>query len=221
MEIHSLMVLVCFLAGVSDVDAYHLRLTGKEGEDITITCSHSNAYSNTKYFCRGECDYEDVLITSKGPNTAKYHITDRGDDFDVTIYNLEVKDSGSYTCGVDRVGRDTYNEVHLTVVKKPREKTEPEEKKKEIGEKNETAEGQNVTDMPDGIEEHPPPSKTAVYIGLGLRICFWLLVLLPLLVFVLRRRRLGASSDRAERGFHYSASDPDAVVSSEVTVREG
>ncbi|XP_053713544.1 transmembrane domain-containing protein TMIGD3-like [Synchiropus splendidus] len=210
MEINSLMVLVCFMAGVSDVDAYDLRLTGKEGDNITITCSHSNAYSNTKYFCRGACDYKDVLITSEGPNTAKYHITDRGNDFDVTIYNLEEKDSGTYWCGIDRVGHDTYARFDLTVVKKPVEdnKEAKEEKTSSANMKNETPdadsetvevknkaeEERNLTDSPDDTGETPPSSKSVMYIGFGVRICFGLLVSVPVLVFVLRRRRSGASS---------------------------
>ncbi|KAM8843662.1 uncharacterized protein ACB058_014860 isoform 1-T1 [Synchiropus picturatus] len=160
---------------VSDVDADDLRLTGMEGEDITLRCSHSNAYRNTKYFCRGACSYKDVLITSKGPKTAKYHITDRGNYFDVTISNLEVKDSGLYWCGIDRVGRDTYNRVDLTVVKKPvEEKKYPKEEKtssanmknetvdedsETVEVKNKAEEERNVTDSSDDTGETPPSSS--------------------------------------------------------------
>ncbi|XP_053713446.1 uncharacterized protein LOC128754672 [Synchiropus splendidus] len=235
-----LMVLLCFLAGVSDVDAYDLSRTGKEGEDITITCSHSYAYSNTKYFCRGECDYKDALITSEGPNTAKYHITDRGNDFDVTIYNLEVNDSGSYRCGIDRVFKDTYNKVHLTVVEKPREeKKEPDEKKNSsatmknetaakrnlttddnsetVEVKNKTEEERNVTDAPEDTRELSTSSETVVYIGAGLGICLGVLVLVLLLFCLQRRRYLGASS--AEKPDRRSTNSPEqeTVIYSLVT----
>ncbi|XP_053713485.1 CMRF35-like molecule 5 [Synchiropus splendidus] len=187
-----LMILACFLAVGSDV-ANGLRLTGKEGEDITITCSHSNAYGNTKYFCRGECDYKDILITSEGPNTAKYHITDRGNDFDVTIYNLEVKDSGLYWCGIDRVGVDTYTRVDLTVEKAP-----------------------EVTDTSGQSKDSTRPSDTVVYIGAGLGICFTILVLVLLLLFLLRRRR---SADPDEKPDGRSANSPDpGVIYSDVTL---
>ncbi|KAM9792666.1 CMRF35-like molecule 5 [Neosynchiropus ocellatus] len=201
-----LMILACFLAGFSDVEADDQRLTGMEGGAIRITCSHSNAYSNTKYFCRGKCTYRDVLITSNGPNTAKYRITDRGNDFDVTIYNLMVKDSGLYWCGIDRSIKDTYNRVDLTVVKKPREeKTEPEEGKNSSADmKDETVAKRNttvddsetvdVTDTPAVMEEPRPSSETVVYIGAGLGICFGVLVLVLLLFYLQRRRCLGASS---------------------------
>ncbi|XP_053712988.1 CMRF35-like molecule 5 [Synchiropus splendidus] len=223
MEINSLVVLLCFLAGVSDVDTYDLTLTVKEGDNITITCSHSNAYSNTKYFCREACDYEDILITSKGPNTAKYRIIDRGNDFDVTIYNLEEKDSGLYWCGIDRVGRDTYNRVDLTV-KKPQEKKENEDKKNAItpetkitGENNKTVEVKgNVTDAPDVVPEPPPSSETVVYIGLG--ICCGVLVLVLLLFCLQRRRCLGASSAEKPERRSTNSPDPAAVIYSDVTV---
>ncbi|KAM9792667.1 uncharacterized protein ACB057_011223 [Neosynchiropus ocellatus] len=142
-----LMILACLLAGFSDVEADDQTLTRTEGENITITCSHSIAHGNTKYFCRGECTYSDVLITSKGPNTAKYRITDRGNNFDVTIYNLMVKDSGSYWCGIERVGPDTYARVDLTVAPKPREeKKEPEEEKNSSANmKDETVAKRNTT----------------------------------------------------------------------------
>ncbi|XP_053713308.1 CMRF35-like molecule 1 [Synchiropus splendidus] len=240
MEINSLMVLLCFLAGVSDVDAYHLRRTGKEGEDITITCSHSYAYSNTKYFCRGACEYKDVLITSKGPNTAKYHITDRGDDFDVTIYNLVVNDSGTYWCGVERLLKDTYNKVHLTVVEKPRkEKKEPDEKKNSsatmknetvatrnetvnensetVEVKNKTEEERNVTDTTVEITKPPPSSVTEQHVGAGLGICFGVLVLV--LFFCLQRRRyFGGTPDEKPDRRSTDSPDPAAVIYSDVTV---
>ncbi|KAM9792665.1 uncharacterized protein ACB057_011221 [Neosynchiropus ocellatus] len=228
-----LMILACFLAGFSDVEADGLRLTGTEGENITITCSHSIAHGNTKYFCRGECTYSDVLITSKGSNTAKYGITDRGSDFDVTIYNLMVKDSGSYWCGIDRFGVDTYKRVDLTVAPKPREeKKEPEEEKNSSADmKDETVAKRNttvddsetvdVTDTPAEMEEPRPSSETVVYIGAGLGICFGVLVLVLLLFCPQRRRYLGASSaDPDEKPDRRSIDSPDQapVIYTEVTL---
>ncbi|KAM8843670.1 CMRF35-like molecule 5 [Synchiropus picturatus] len=188
-----LMILACFLAVGSDV-ASGLRPTGKEGKDITITCSHSNAYSNTKYLCRGACDYKDVLITSEAPKTkTKYHITDRGNDFDVTISNLGLNDSGLYWCGVDRVGVDTYTRVDLTVEKAP-----------------------EVTDTSGQSKDSTRASDTAVYIGAGLGIFFTILVLVLLLLFLLRRRR---SADPDEKPDGRSTNSPDpAVIYSDVTL---
>ncbi|KAM9792668.1 uncharacterized protein ACB057_011224 [Neosynchiropus ocellatus] len=235
-----LMILACFLAGFSDVEADDLRRTGTEGENITITCSHSNAHGNTKYFCRGECTYSDVLITSKGPNTAKYRITDRGNYFDVTIYNLMVKDSGSYWCGIERVGPDTYTRVDLTVAPKPREeKKEPEEEKNSsanmkdetvakrnttVDEDSKTVGVKNKTEERNVTEEPRPSSETVVYIGAGLGICFGVLVLVLLLFYLQRRRYLGASSaDPDGKPDRRSIDSPDqaAVIYSLVTADRG
>lgn len=104
-----------FCAGLWETEA--LSVTGEEGENVTIKCSHGNAFSNIKYFCEGACKYEDVLIRSsetKTPNK-KYSIRDEGNTFYVTISELTVDDSRTYWCGVDRIGLDTYNEVVLTV----------------------------------------------------------------------------------------------------------
>lgn len=86
---------------------------------ITITCSHSNAFSNTKYFCKEQCTYEDVLVSTADKTTSeKYRIRDEGNTFFVTISDLTEDDSGTYWCGIDRKGPDTYNKVVLQVLPK-------------------------------------------------------------------------------------------------------
>lgn len=96
-----------------------LSVTGEERGEVTIKCSHGNAFSNIKYFCEGACKYEDVLISSSETTkyNKKYSIRDEGNTFYVTISDLTVDDSRTYWCGVDRIGLDTYNEVVLTVTK--------------------------------------------------------------------------------------------------------
>uniref|UniRef100_A0A3B4XVV7 Immunoglobulin domain-containing protein n=1 Tax=Seriola lalandi dorsalis TaxID=1841481 RepID=A0A3B4XVV7_SERLL len=97
-----------------------MSLTGVLHKDITIECSHGNAFSNIKYFCKGACNNEDVLITSREQNKdswSKYSIKDEGNTFFVTISRLTEDDAGTYWCGIERVGFDTYNEVILTVIK--------------------------------------------------------------------------------------------------------
>uniref|UniRef100_A0A3P9MSV8 Ig-like domain-containing protein n=1 Tax=Poecilia reticulata TaxID=8081 RepID=A0A3P9MSV8_POERE len=89
---------------------------GTEGGSVKITCSHSYATTNVKYFCKGACGEADVLIKS-GPlqQEGKYSIEDKGNTFYVTISKLEKSDEGVYWCGVERVGVDTYDKVTLTV----------------------------------------------------------------------------------------------------------
>lgn len=97
-----------------------MLLTQKSGEKIEIKCSHSNAYSNVKYFCKGACADKDILISSrekKKNSNQKYSISDEGNTFYVTIDSLTKDDSGTYWCGIERRGLDTYNKVVLKVIK--------------------------------------------------------------------------------------------------------
>ena len=95
-----------------------MTLTKTLGEDINIPCIHSNAYSNVKYFCKAECTDKDILISSRDEmkiSKQKYSIIDKGNTFIVTIRSLKENDSGTYWCGIERVGLDTYNKVVLVV----------------------------------------------------------------------------------------------------------
>lgn len=54
-----------------------MSVTGVLGEEITIKCSHINAFSNVKYFCKGTCENEDILISSREKKTnERYSISD-------------------------------------------------------------------------------------------------------------------------------------------------
>ena len=92
-----------------------LTVKGSVGGTVRIKCTHTNAGSNTKYFCKGECRDKDVLITSKTGGSEKYSIEDKGNAFITTIRNLQLKDTGTYWCGIGRIGPDTYVEVYLKV----------------------------------------------------------------------------------------------------------
>ena len=106
-----------FVAGLMETEA--VSVTGVMGEEVTITCSHTYASSNVKYFCGGACKDEDVLISSRtNDQNGKYSIQDEGNTFTVTISRLTEDDAGTYWCGIDRVGADTYREVDLTVISK-------------------------------------------------------------------------------------------------------
>ncbi|XP_069570667.1 CMRF35-like molecule 1 isoform X2 [Brachyistius frenatus] len=112
----TLVIVVFLLRGLFETEA--MTVTGLEGDKIRIECSHSNAFYNVKYFCKGECKNEDVLITSRETEKGKYRITDKGNTFFVTISDLTKEDSGMYWCGIERTGLDTYNEVFLLIAGK-------------------------------------------------------------------------------------------------------
>uniref|UniRef100_A0A3Q2QK78 CMRF35-like molecule 1 n=1 Tax=Fundulus heteroclitus TaxID=8078 RepID=A0A3Q2QK78_FUNHE len=112
----SLVFVVLILEEFFQTEA--ISITGTVGTELKITCSHTYATTNVKYFCKGACTDADVLIKSnvqeRGSN-GKYSIKDEGNTFYVTITNLETRDAGVYWCGIDRVGADTYNKVTITV----------------------------------------------------------------------------------------------------------
>ncbi|KAK2909379.1 hypothetical protein Q8A67_005216 [Cirrhinus molitorella] len=86
--------------------------------NITITCYHSWASNNRKYFCRDPCGHKDILVKSDQTPTGRYTLKDSGDGtVTVNINDLQESDSGIYWCAVDRIGIDTFVKVKLAVSK--------------------------------------------------------------------------------------------------------
>ncbi|XP_071246055.1 CMRF35-like molecule 8 [Salvelinus alpinus] len=99
-----------------------MNVKGVVGGHVMFGCSFTLAANNNKYFCRGTCSDRDILVKTKGSKNVsqdRYSIEDKGDVFYVTIKNLMKTDSGTYWCGVDRSIKDSYQEVHLTVIVAP------------------------------------------------------------------------------------------------------
>ncbi|XP_045061789.1 CMRF35-like molecule 5 [Coregonus clupeaformis] len=118
------VVSCCLLSALCVVESAITKVTGVVGGKVTIRCSHADKWfgkSNDKYFCGKKCDsYNDVLVkTQKNKNyieRGRYAIHDyRDGGFTVTIKNLMKSDSGTYWCGVERFGLDSFQEVQLTV----------------------------------------------------------------------------------------------------------
>ncbi|MEQ2270277.1 hypothetical protein XENORESO_018616 [Xenotaenia resolanae] len=146
-----------------------MSVTGTAGKPITIKCSHSYATTNVKYFCKGACNYEEVLIKSNDVNrdqNGKYCIKDDGNTFSVTISNLEMSDEGIYWCGIERAGVDTYNKVKLRVVGIP---------------------GGSLKTL------HP---KKLMYVGTGVGVAVLALAIVLLLFFKLRKRNVSTSQGK-------------------------
>ncbi|XP_056314406.1 CMRF35-like molecule 9 isoform X2 [Danio aesculapii] len=87
------------------------------GGSVTLECSHFWAFLSTKYFCRDSCAVENILIqseTRENPTRReRYTLYDKGSDFTVTIADLQLSDSGTYVCAVERLLKDTY--MYLTL----------------------------------------------------------------------------------------------------------
>ncbi|RXN18572.1 CMRF35-like molecule 5 isoform X1 [Labeo rohita] len=108
--------------GFRNSATYEIKVHGHIGKGATITCSHSWATTNTKYFCRHPCGDKNVLVKSDQSPTGRYTLKDSGNGtFTVNITDLQESDSGTYWCGVWRAGFDTYIKVNLTVSKDPSE----------------------------------------------------------------------------------------------------
>lgn len=92
-----------------------------ERGQVSFHCVHSYAWTNSKYFCRHPCQEEkDKVIAVNSRQTAesgRFSLHDGGNELTVNISRLQLSDAGFYYCGVDRVGYDTFIEVHLTVDK--------------------------------------------------------------------------------------------------------
>ncbi|XP_055762519.1 uncharacterized protein LOC129839232 [Salvelinus fontinalis] len=113
------VVSCCLLSALCVVESDVMNVKGVVGGHVMFGCSFTLAANNNKYFCRGTCSDRDILVKTKGSKNVsqdRYSIEDKGDVFYVTIKNLMKTDSGTYWCGVDRSIKDSYQEVHLTVI---------------------------------------------------------------------------------------------------------
>ncbi|XP_071394357.1 uncharacterized protein [Centroberyx affinis] len=122
MNIHRIALCYVFLAALCDVNTGFVFDTPvheeAEGENITVGCSFTWAGNNKKFFCKGECKNENILIeTDKDKDqNGRYSIEDKRTGlFFVTITQLTKSDSGSYRCGVDRLLTHSYKEFDITV----------------------------------------------------------------------------------------------------------
>ncbi|XP_073670689.1 uncharacterized protein [Paramisgurnus dabryanus] len=146
------------LSGFGHSAANGIHINKREGDQVTITCSHEWASTNKKYFCRDPCNDEDILVsTNRSPNR-RFRLKDFGTGtFTVTITDLQESDSGIYWCGVDRVFQDTYIKVNLRVSKADKntntsQKTPTPETKSD----SETSTSRSFTPAPHDITTSSP-----------------------------------------------------------------
>lgn len=97
-----------------------INMQGFERGNVSFQCSHGLAGKHNKYICKDQCKTsQDVLVTVKPglrAQSGRITLVDLGDGvFTVTFSRLQLSDSGTYWCAVERPGFDTYIEVHLSV----------------------------------------------------------------------------------------------------------
>ncbi|XP_042559549.1 CMRF35-like molecule 1 [Clupea harengus] len=112
-----LIILSCLLAVLGGVESD--IITVREGQDAKITCSHTLADGNIKYFCKDPCyTRTDTLVKSDDQSPPKrFSLVDRGNgEFTVTIFKVRLTDSGKYYCGVERSILNTFKAITLQVI---------------------------------------------------------------------------------------------------------
>ncbi|XP_028262500.1 CMRF35-like molecule 9 isoform X2 [Parambassis ranga] len=114
---------VCLLSAVVDVQA-KINIKGSVGQNVTATCLGWNVWlsdvkTNDKYICRSPCTEQKHIITQaaykKTKRKDRIEITNSDEGLFVTFFNLQKSESGTYYCGVERYGRDSFIEVNLKV----------------------------------------------------------------------------------------------------------
>uniref|UniRef100_A0A8C1D6L6 Immunoglobulin domain-containing protein n=1 Tax=Cyprinus carpio carpio TaxID=630221 RepID=A0A8C1D6L6_CYPCA len=114
-----LLCLMIFLFSV--VVGAPVRVMGYRGERVDIRCTYESGYeSNSKYLCKGECNFGNKVIVVKSGSPAEDQRFSLSDDrtarvFTVTITELRTEDEGQYWCGVESTGTDVYSEILLLV----------------------------------------------------------------------------------------------------------
>ncbi|XP_029950954.1 CMRF35-like molecule 1 isoform X1 [Salarias fasciatus] len=125
-------VQICLLSVLSIVEMKIVSVTGRVGSAVSFHCSgwdtQTDIASYDKYFCKDPCKSgKDVILTAsfmKTDQTNKIQISNKGESLLVTFTDLQMSDSKTYYCGVDRFFRDNYIKVNLKVlqaVQKPAE----------------------------------------------------------------------------------------------------
>ncbi|XP_071314889.1 polymeric immunoglobulin receptor-like isoform X2 [Trachinotus anak] len=119
-------LICCFFLSLQDgnpvlVNAQLFVYSGTEGGNITVQCRFGSS-GQRKFFCKGECKAENVLIatTDVRAQRGRYSIRHEaglitGVNLYVTITQLTKSDSGLYNCGLGTT-QFSYRELEIIVV---------------------------------------------------------------------------------------------------------
>uniref|UniRef100_A0AAY5KL42 Ig-like domain-containing protein n=1 Tax=Esox lucius TaxID=8010 RepID=A0AAY5KL42_ESOLU len=112
----SVSLCVSVVAGVC-VTSEVIKRRVQEGGSTSIECPYDQGYETyPKYFFKGIWAHKVPTRVRKNYFEGRYSINDFGNGyFNVTIKDLERSDYGTYWCGVERDGVDSYQKVYLSV----------------------------------------------------------------------------------------------------------
>uniref|UniRef100_A0A3B3ZQY3 Immunoglobulin V-set domain-containing protein n=1 Tax=Periophthalmus magnuspinnatus TaxID=409849 RepID=A0A3B3ZQY3_9GOBI len=113
--------MICFIPGIHSVKTVgHIMM--EAGGTVHIPCQYETHYiDNVKYLCRGatwaSCKYQ---ICSNHPDSPKYSINDDKTQRIVTftVKSLEVMDSDTYWCNIEKTGTDDGKNFQLSITTK-------------------------------------------------------------------------------------------------------
>ncbi|XP_016304290.1 CMRF35-like molecule 1 [Sinocyclocheilus anshuiensis] len=187
------VVLLVFFSISTVVVVSSKTVTGHRGERVDIRCSYDAGYeSNSKYFCKGKCNYRNKIIMVKSGSPAKdkrFSLTDnkRTRVFTVSITDLRTEDTGLYWCAVKRPFTDIYSEI-LLIVKQSKPSyfstTEPNPRSSSI----------TITERKERItDQHKSADLSSVAGGLGSVLLVLVLCSGTFLILKKRKRKSGTA----------------------------
>ncbi|MFT7809330.1 polymeric immunoglobulin receptor-like [Arapaima gigas] len=119
----SLLLLFTVVPGNSSVETFGY-LTAQRGGSVTIPCFYDQKYKHqVKYWCRGKAwTYCTTVVRTDSPQRrGEVSITDHPDQllFNVTMRNLQEKDSDLYWCAVEISGLGTMDDSKSILITVP------------------------------------------------------------------------------------------------------
>lgn len=101
-----------------------LNKNGYVGKNVTFICSGWNVWVdvkvNVKYLCQEPCTKDKDIIIKAAFGESEYknriHISNTAEGLLVTLTDLQMSDSKTYLCGVEKYGYDSFIEVNLKVI---------------------------------------------------------------------------------------------------------
>ncbi|XP_076118381.1 uncharacterized protein LOC143099196 isoform X1 [Alosa pseudoharengus] len=237
------------LTMLSCVTCKDITVRGYEGGHAVFNCPVGVFTSSPKYLLKG--DYDEIIRsdgnkewTHRGRVSLKYK--NNNNFFSVTIHKLTLKDAGTYWCGVDTWGPDLYytkvnhevgrhtsdpvpvgpkvttrgttaNASSIPVATRVATSIQPSENT--AGEPESTSESDHATN----IQSDPTSGASAglVYIGAGLAVVVFVLVLSLFMLYTQKTRSRKASAPPVGQKPNPSSGNTQQCDYAEVTISPG